>query len=111
MNYLTIFIEDNEYRETETATVIQAFHQYCTLLLLNLISRLTRIVVHMDIFKVLVNDFADCGIIRDEVCKTQTPGTPVATHLTNNELSFRRSLGNGLVYLLYGVDGLVVYLL
>jgi hypothetical protein len=45
----------------------------------------------MDINKVLVNDIADGRVIRYEVSKPQAPGTPVATNLTDDELSFRLS--------------------
>ena len=65
----------------------------------------------MDILKVLVNDLADGSIIRDEDSKTQTPNTPVAAHLTNNELTFRLGLDNSLVNLLQWVDALVIHLL
>ena len=43
----------------------------------------------MDILEVLADDLADGGVIRDEVGKEQAPGTPVATDLTDDELTFR----------------------
>lgn len=65
----------------------------------------------MDIDKVLVNDIADGTVIRYEVSKPQAPGTPVATNLTDDELSFRLGFCYGLAYLLDGVDVLVIDLL
>lgn len=64
----------------------------------------------MDILEVLVDDIADIGIIRNIVCKPQTSGTPVATNLTDDEFSLRFRLDNRLVYLLDGVDVLVIHL-
>ena len=41
----------------------------------------------MDIFEVVADDLADGRVVRDEIGKAQTPGTPVATHLTDDELT------------------------
>ena len=62
----------------------------------------------MDILEVLVDAFADGGVAGYEVCKAQTPGTPVSTNLTDDKLAFRLCFHYGLVYLLDGVDSLVI---
>ena len=73
--------------------------------------RLTWIVVDVDIHETVVNNLTDCAVVRDEIGKAQAPRTPVTTNLTDDELSFRLSFGNGLVYLFDGVDIFVVYFL
>ena len=65
----------------------------------------------MDILEVVVDDLADGCVIRDEICKAQTPGTPVAAHLTDDELTTVIGLEEGLVNLFDGVNVFVVYLL
>lgn len=87
----TFFIKYHKHGESETRRIIQAFqHSLCQLhLFLSL--RFPRIVVQMDIDKSLVNDIAYCSVIRYEVSKPQAPGTPVTSHLTDDELSFRAS--------------------
>ena len=64
----------------------------------------------MDILEVLADDLADGAVIRDEVGKAQAPGTPVATHLTDDELAFRLSFRYCLAYLLEGINCLIIYL-
>ena len=66
----------------------------------------------MDIFEVVVDDLADGCVVRDEIGKAQTPGTPVATHLTDDELTVGLGLGleDGLIDLLEGVDRFVIHL-
>ena len=65
----------------------------------------------MDIDKVLVNDFANRGIFGDEISELQAPGTPIATHLTDDELAFGLSFRYSLVYLLDGINILVIHFL
>ena len=100
----SILIKHYEHGESETATVVQTLHQCCCLLLLRLTSRTARVVVHMDILEVLADDLADGGVIRDEVGKAQAPGTPVAAHLTDDELAFRLGFRYCLVYLFDGIN-------
>ena len=109
MDNSSFFIKHYEHGESKTATVVQTLHQCCCLLLLCLTSRLSRVVVHMDIFKVLVDDLADGGVIRDEVGKAQAPMAPVSTDLTDDELAFRLGFRYCLVYLLNGINGLIIY--
>ena len=69
MNHLAFFIENDKYRESEATTVIQAFHKPFSLLQILCSLRLTRIVVHMDILKIVFNDLADRRIIRNKISK------------------------------------------
>ena len=62
----------------------------------------------MDIDKVLINDMANSRVIRDEVSKAQTPGTPVASNLADDKLAFGFGFRDSLVYLLDGIDVLVI---
>ena len=102
----TLFVKDDENWESETAAVVQALHQgYC------LFARLPRMIVHMDVLEVIVNDLADGGVIGDEVSKPQAPRAPVSSHLTDDELAFGLGLYERLVYLLQGIDILIVHLL
>ena len=105
------FIEHHKHWESETCRIIKAFqHSLCQLhLFLSL--RFPGIVVHVDINKAFVNDIAYCGVFRDEVCKPQAPGAPVATHLTDDELPFSLGFQYSMVYLLDGVNVLVIDLL
>ena len=111
MNDMAFLVEDNEYGESETATVVQALHQGCCLLLLRLTARLSGIVVHVDILEVLVDDLTNRGVVGDEVGKLQAPRAPVATDLTDDELVGRLGFRHSLVYLLQWVNSLVVDLL
>ena len=110
MEHPTLFVKNNKNGESETAAIVQPFHQGFPFQHLRCPLRLTRIVVHMDILKVRVNNLADSGIVRDEVCKAQTPGTPVTTHLTDDKLTLLLSLRHSLIYLLNGVDIFVIHL-
>ena len=65
----------------------------------------------MDILKILVDNLADGGVAGDEIGKAQAPWAPVATYLTNDELTFGLGFDKRLVYLFKGVDVLVIYLL
>ena len=55
----TLSIHDDEDRKSEAATVMEPLHQKFCLLLLRLAFRLARIVVHVDIHEVGVDELAD----------------------------------------------------
>jgi hypothetical protein len=111
MQNLAIRIEHDKYRESEAAAIVQALHQGGGLLGLLRSFRLSGIVVHMDILKVLVDNLADGRVVRDEVGKTQAPDTPVASHLTDDELTVGLGFGKSLVNLFEGIDFFIVHLL
>ena len=69
MDDLALFIQHDEDWETETSAVVQSLHQCCCLLCLGFTLRLTGIVVHMGIDKVVADDLADGRVVRDEVRK------------------------------------------
>ena len=64
----------------------------------------------MDILKILIDKLADVSILAHEVSETQAPRAPVASDLTDDELTFTFGLSNGLVNLLNGIDILIIYL-
>ena len=64
----------------------------------------------MDVLKVIAYNLTDSSIVDYEVSKTQTPDTPVATHLTNNKLSLSLGLCHCFVNLLKRVDVFIVHL-
>ena len=66
---LAFFIKNYKYRESETTAIVQPFHQSFALCLFLLALGLARIVIHMDILEVLVNDFSDGSIFGDKVSK------------------------------------------
>ena len=66
---------------------------------------------YASIAEIICYDLADGSVFRDKVCELQTPGTPVATHLTDNELAFGLGFHHSLVYLFDGINVLVINLL
>lgn len=106
---LAFFIKDDEDREAETSTIIQSLHQGFCLLDLYFTSGLLGVVVHMDILKVVLNDFADGAIVHDKSSKPQAPRAPIATNLADDELSLRLRLDERLIYLFQWVDVLIIY--
>ena len=111
MQNVSRLVEHHKHGETETSRVVEPFQHFLRLLKLYLTPRLARIVVHMDIYKVIVNQMADCAVVGDEISETQAPRAPVATHLADNELVLCLGFCHGLINLCDGVDVLIVHLL
>ena len=110
MEDLTLLVKNDKHGETETSGIVQPLHQGFALCHFLLALRLARIVIHMYILKIGRYDIADCGVLHYKVCKLQTPGTPVATHLTDDVLPFGLGFRHSLIYLFNGVDVLVIHL-
>ncbi len=66
-------VEDNEHGVSETPGIVQTLHQGSALCQFLFTLRLARIIIDMDIDKVLVNDFANRGIFGDEISELQAP--------------------------------------
>ena len=101
-------VENNEHGVSETPGIVQTLHQGSALCQFLFTLRLARIVIDMDILKIIRYDLADSSVLLDEVCELQTPGTPIATHLTDDELAFGLSFRYSLVYLLDGINTFAV---
>ena len=111
MKHLAVGIEHDEDREAETSAIVQSLHQGSGLLGFLGRGRFARVVAHMDVLEVVGDELADSFIFGDEISKAQAPGTPVAAHLTDDELAVGLGLEDGLIDLLKGVDLFVIYLL
>ena len=65
----------------------------------------------MDIDEIVVDDTGDSTVSADKIGQTQTPWTPVATHLAHHIFALGARLCKSLVNLCHRVDLLVVNLL
>lgn len=110
MQDLPLAVEHHKNGEAETGGIVQPGHHLIRQLSLLCTLFLPGIIIHMNIDKVIVNHLADGGIVGDEVCKAQAPGTPVAAYLTDDELAIGLGLEDGLVDLLKGIDIFVINL-
>ena len=111
MKDFSLTIEDDKDGETETGGIVEALKHGLRLSSLLGILRLAGIIVHMDIYEVLVDDLTDGGIFGDEVGKAKAPRTPVASHLTDHKLATTLGLSQSLINLCHGIDLLVIDLL
>ena len=87
MDDVTLLIEYDQHREAKTSCIVEPLHQR-----LAHFTRLTGMVIGMDIDKVLLNDAVDGAV-------------------TGDELALGLSTGDGLVNLFQRVDTLVIHLL
>ena len=108
MDDLPFVVEDDKDRESEALRIAQSFEHGLSVLLLCLAAALARIIVDVDIDKIVVDDFHDVAVLADEVGKAETPGAPVAADLANNEFIGFGCLSNSGINLCHGIDRLVV---
>ena len=110
VKYLALLVQHHKDGKSETTGIIQSCQHLLGSLHLLCPFLLTWIIVHMDIYKVLVNHLADSSIFGNKIRETQAPRAPVAANLTDNEFTFRLRFRYSLIYLLQRIDFLVVNL-
>ena len=107
MQNLAVFIEYYKDGKPETGRVGKTLHNGLALLHTGLVS-LARVIVYMDVNEVFVNHLAYGAVVAYEIGKPQTPRAPIATDLAYHKFTLGFCLGNGLVYLLNGIEALVI---
>lgn len=100
MDAFAVGVEDDEDGVAESARIVQSFHRFKILV--------GFAGVDMNPHVVVFDDGSDDAIFFCEICKTQTPGTPVPSYLAEDELVFGLSLFYSFVDLVHGIDALVV---
>ena len=103
-----VLVEHHKDGVAEARGIAQPLQHLGCLLHLGLALSLTRVVVHMDIDKVVVNDLADDRVFGHEVGKAQAPRTPVAANLAYHELSLSLGLDQRVVNLLKRIEAFVI---
>lgn len=93
MKHTAVGVEKNKHRKAETLGISQPFHQIFGSLGLLLTTRLSRVIVDMDVDIVIRHHLGNVTVVGDEVGEAKAPRAPVATHLTHHELLALRNLG------------------
>lgn len=78
MNYISFSIKNHKNGKPETVGMIQPFQQFSG----HGIGLLTRIVIDMNIDKIIVYNLGNVLIPRNEIRKTKAPHAPIPTKLT-----------------------------
>ncbi|GEM_PF-7089669 len=78
MNYISFSIKNHKNRKSETVGMIQPFQQFSG----RGIWLLTRIVIDMNIDKIVVYNLGNILITRNKIRKTKAPHAPIPTKLT-----------------------------
>lgn len=92
MENLSGFIEHHKDRESETLRIVQSLHQLLSLLHSRITGSFSAIVVHMNIFEMIIHHLVDRSILLYKIGKLQAPWTPVTPYLTDNKLAILLAL-------------------
>ena len=111
MDDCSLLVQNDEHRESEACRIVEAFHELACLCRLLLAEGLAWVVVDVGINEVVTYNLAYCGVVGNEVCKSQTPRTPVASHLTYYILTLFSCLGYSFVHLFEWIDVFVIHFL
>ena len=111
MENLSGFIEHHKDRESETLRIVQSLHQLLSLLHRRITGSFSAIVVHMNIFEMIIHHLVDRNIFLHKIGKLQAPWTPVTTYLTDNKLAILSSFSQSLINLSHRIDAFIIHLL
>ena len=103
VDYASFLIKYDEDGKAEAHRFAQALHSGFSQLLLGFIAFVARVVVDVNEDEVLIDNATDGCVSLGKIGKAQAPRTPVASHLTHNELTFRLCSNKGLVNLYHRV--------
>ena len=103
----SVIIKYHKNGKPETCRICKAVHQRFALFHTGLVS-LAGIVVHMDVNEVFIYHLAYRTVIAYIISKAQAPRAPIATDLAYHKFTLGFCLGDSLVYLLNGIEALVI---
>ena len=111
MEHVTLLIEHDEDRKSETTGIVETLHQLGCLLLRLFARRLPTVIVYVEINEIVAHHLVDGSILLHEVGEPQAPRAPVAAQLAYHELTLSLGFHQGIIYLSHRVDGLVIHFL
>ena len=109
VDYASFLIQYDEDGKTKAHGIAQSLHRGLSKLLSGFVAFVARVIVDVDEDEVIFDDATDGGVSLGEIGKAQAPRTPVSTHLTHNELTFRPCSSERLVNLFQWVRLFVIH--